>query len=69
MYNQSSTKGMEALSNLLVGKYGFSKELVRTLVLKYPQVLGMSDASINSFFEYMKGTKGIDEMTTMKLVF
>lgn len=69
MYNQHANKGMESLSNLLVGKYGFSKELVRTLVLKYPKVLGQSDKHITTFFEYMKNQKGIDEMTTMKLVF
>ena len=69
MYDQHSDKGIEALTKLLVGKYGFSKELVRTLVLKYPQVLGKSDNSLINFFEYMKGSKNIDELTTMKLVF
>ena len=42
LYEKHSDKGIEALSTLLQGKYGFSQELVRTLVLKHPQVLGKS---------------------------
>ena len=62
-------RGIEALTELLVKEYGFTQQLVNTLVLKHPQVLGKSQASIKYFFEYLKGSKGIDEYTSMKLLF
>jgi hypothetical protein len=36
IYEMDSEKGIESLSKLLTGKFGFGKELIRTLVLKYP---------------------------------
>ena len=69
MYDKDPNKGINALSKLLVNKYGMSKDLVKTLVLKYPKILSKSDNAINNFFDYMKSSKNIDELTTMKLVF
>jgi hypothetical protein len=51
LYDKDENKGIASLSDLLTGKYGFSQELVRTLVLKYPQVLGKSKSSIEHFFD------------------
>jgi len=48
---------------------GFGKELVRTLVLKFPQVLGTSTGHIRAFFHYMKSNKNIEFVETMKYVF
>ena len=54
MYDMKSEKGMKALSELLVDEYGFKKELVRTLVLKYPAILSMSKGQLRAFFSFMK---------------
>ena len=40
LYDKDENKGIAALTNLLVDKYGFNQDVVRTLVLKYPQILG-----------------------------
>ena len=69
MYDKDPKRGIKALSNLLVGQYGMSQELVRTLVLKYPRILNKSDTAIVSLFDYLKGNKGIEELTAMKLIF
>ena len=69
MYDKDPNKGIDALSKLFVQKYGMSKDLVKTLVLKYPQILNKSDNAISNFFDYMKQNKKVDELTTMKLVF
>ena len=60
---------MKALSELLVDHYGFRKELVRTLVLKYPAILNMSKGQLRTFFNFMKQSKGIDENAAIKMVF
>ena len=60
MYDQEPNKGMQALSKLLVNEYKFSKELIRTLVLKYPKILNISAAELKQFFNYMKQTREID---------
>jgi len=39
MYDKSPYYGVEALYKLLVGEYGISKEVVKTLILKYPPIL------------------------------
>ena len=69
MYDKEPNKGIDALSKLFVEKYGMSKELVKTLVLKYPRVLNLSDGAIKNLFDYLKTSKNIDELTAMKLVF
>ena len=69
MYDKDPKKGIEALSKVFVDKYGMNKELVKTLILKYPRVLNLSDGTIINFFEYMKVSKNIDELTAMKIVF
>lgn len=69
MYDKEPKKGIEALSKIFVDKYGMSKELVKTLILKYPRVLNLSDGAIVNFFDYLKANKNIDELTAMKLVF
>ena len=61
--------GIEAVSSLLKDKYGFNNELVRTLVLKNPAILGKSKGQINFFFEWMRRNKQIDATTTMQKVF
>ena len=69
MYDKDPNKGIDALSNLFINRYGMNRDLVKTLVLKYPRVLNKSDASISNFFDYLKSNKKIDELTSMKLVF
>ena len=61
--------GIEAVSGILKEKFGFNKELVRTLVLKNPQILGKSRGQINFIFEWLKDKKQIDETTTMQKIF
>lgn len=60
---------MEAVASVLIDHYGFNKELVRTLVLKYPTILGKSKASLKYIFDYLKQRKGIEEADTLKLIF
>ena len=42
LYDRDQDTGIQALTELLYEEYGFSKELVRTLVLKNPSVLSKS---------------------------
>ena len=60
---------MKALSELLINEYGFKKELVRTLVLKFPEILSMSKGQLRNFFRIMINNKGIDQRTAIKMVF
>ena len=60
---------MKALSELLVDEYGFKKELVRTLVLKHPEILSMSKGQIRHHFNIMIESKGIDKNTAMRMIF
>ena len=40
LYEKDPERGIESLTKLLVDELGFNKDLVRTLVLKYPAILG-----------------------------
>lgn len=69
MYDLYKDKGMNALSELFVKEYGFKKELVRTLVLKFPSILSMPIGYLRKFFNIMTKEKGIDRNTAMRMVF
>jgi len=69
LYDKDSTRGIAALTALLVGKYDFSQEIVRTLVLKYPTVLGKTTGQLEYFFDSLNGKQKIDHVTAMRLVF
>ena len=69
LYEKDGTRGIASLSALLVDKYGFSREIVRTLVLKYPSVLGKTTGQLEYFFDNLKGKQKIDNVAAMKLVF
>lgn len=69
LYDMNDQTGIKAISSLLKEEYGFKKELIRTLVLKSPTILGKTKSQIKFFFNYMKQTKEIDEITTMQKIF
>ena len=69
MYDRKEGEGIAAISQLLKDKYGFSQEVIRTLVLKNPHLLGKSRGEIDFFFDFLKRRKGIDELTTMKMLY
>ena len=67
-YNKDKDMGIEALHRLFVEKMSFTPELLRTLVLKHPPILGRSVALLESKFAFMKN-KGVSEYDTMKYFF
>ena len=69
MYDKDESTGITALSELLISKYGATQDLVRTLVLKHPSVLGLSTQSIEETFDQLRDSKGIDYSDSLKLVF
>lgn len=42
---------------------------MRTLVLKYPQVLGKTTGQLEHFFDSLKSKQNIDRVTAMRLVY
>jgi hypothetical protein len=46
-------KGIHALAKFLIEEKGYSMELVRTLVVKYPYILGKDLAHIKTYFTVM----------------
>ena len=69
LYDKSDELGVDAIASLLIEKFGFSNELVKTLVLKNPHVLGKPRSHIEALFQFLKKEKNIDELTAMRLIF
>ena len=69
LYDNDKDKGMKALGELLIDTMGFNRELIRTLVLRYPTLLNISRGQIEHFFLYMERSKKLDKQEAMQLVF
>ena len=48
------------MASVLKDKYGFSTELVKTLVLKHPPILGRTSRQLEYFFDWMSHNRKID---------
>jgi len=60
---------MKALNKYFVETHGFSEELVRTLVFKYPVILSKQIEHIESVFNILDTKTGIKRAEAMKLIF
>ena len=61
-------RGIRALQQFFVGKYGFSRELLRTLVVKYPAILSKDVSDIQAVFDTLE-KEGISSSESIKLIF
>lgn len=50
---------IKTIHEVFVKKMGYSEEFLRTLVVKYPAIIGKNEAHINEFYRIMK-ENGID---------
>jgi len=66
---EHSKTGMVALQKLFIDKHGFSKELLRTLVVKYPVILSKEADHIQSVFDLLEKECGLTPAQSMKLIF
>jgi len=70
LLNQDNTEmGLHALKTYFVDTHGFSMELVRTLVVKFPVILSKDIAHIESVFSLLQSKASIDREEAMKLIF
>ena len=46
-------EGMNTLNKLFVEKKGFELDIVRTLVIKYPYILGKREEELEKYFSVM----------------
>lgn len=65
----NESTGIYALNKFFVEKYGFSKELVRTLVVKYPFILSKKVKHLQSVFEALEKEAGISPEQSIRLIF
>jgi hypothetical protein len=47
------SKGIKALDKVLCQELGFSIELMKTLVVKYPQILSKTEDEMRQYFKIM----------------
>jgi len=60
---------LKALREYFVDTHGFSMELVRTLVVKFPVILSKDIAHIEGVFNTLDTRAGISRADAMKLIF
>jgi hypothetical protein len=53
-------EGMHSMYKIFVEKKGFEIDLLRTIVVKYPYILGKSEEHIEKYFSLL-GEKGFTE--------
>ena len=46
-------RGIKALEQVLCTEFGFSAEIMKTLVVKYPQILAKTDDELREYFKIM----------------
>tara|TARA_B110000285_G_C14941759_1_gene522369 strand:+ start:457 stop:738 length:282 start_codon:yes stop_codon:yes gene_type:complete len=46
-------KGIKALEQVLCQEFGFGAELMKTLVVKYPQILSKTEEDMRQYFKIM----------------
>lgn len=49
-----ATVGLKAVKNLFCGKFGASKDYLRTLIVKHPAILGKPVSEIERDFEVLR---------------
>ena len=52
--DERSNEGIHVVHKLLVEDKGFDKDVVRTLVVKYPYILGKTREQLEAFFDLLK---------------
>ena len=67
-WQEDREAGIANLVELLVDKYGFNLETVKTLVVKYPAVLSKSPAQIEKIFKLLED-QGIQKFDALKYIF
>jgi hypothetical protein len=50
LLDKETSEGMNLLHRFFVEKKGFDIDLLRTLVVKYPYILGKNEEHLTSFF-------------------
>lgn len=60
LFDKVENEGMNNLYKIFVEKKGFELDVLRTLVIKYPYILGKSEQHIEKYFQLM-GEKGLSE--------
>jgi len=57
-------KGIKALDQVLCSEFGFGTEVMKTLVVKYPQVLSKTEEEMREYFAIMNnyGINSTDAM-------
>jgi len=58
---------MNSLYKFFVDKKGFDIDTLRTLVVKYPYIIGKTEENLNDFFKLM-ASHGLSETETMKVL-
>jgi hypothetical protein len=66
---ENSQVGLRALKEYFVDTHGFSMELVRTLVVKFPVILSKDIAHIEGVFNSLETRGNIKRADAMKLIF
>lgn len=64
---ESQKQGMNAINKFFVETKGFDLDTVRTLVVKYPYILGKTIDEFEQFFNIMK-SKELSEEETMRIL-
>ena len=63
--HQQKDEGIQHIYKYFVDKKGFEKDVVRSLVMKYPYILGKSEKHLDQYFALL-GSKGISEVVAMR---
>jgi len=64
-FDQTEKVGIHVLKGFFVDKKGFDLDVVRTLVVKYPFILGKDEEHLNKFFDILK-EHGLTDEEIMK---
>ena len=67
-YEEDGNIGIPAMEKLFIGKLGYDAELLRTLIVKFPELLSKKVDHIEKAFELLE-KEGFDQQAAMKLIF
>ena len=67
--HEHTKTGMPALQKFFIEKHGFSKELLRTLVVKFPVILSKDVDHIQGVFDLLEKHCGLTPEQSIKLIF
>jgi hypothetical protein len=63
--DESQSEGIHVINRYLVEKKGFDKDILRTLIVKYPYILGKDEQALDTYFRLL-GQQGFSDDDAMR---